>query len=339
MKKTLVLLLGLLLFMTACSSKTEHQIQPIAVEVETVSASTEDLNRSYVGTIEEEEAVSVSFTGMGTLKRVLVSEGQAVHQGQLLAELDDTQAQNLLDAAKASYHQAEDAIARYKQLYDKGSLAESKWIEAQSRLDEMKASLRSAEKNLKDCRLVAPVSGIVGKKQMTAGMTALPSEPVMTLYKINNVKVKVSVPEREIAEITAHTPSQISVKAANVKLAGGRIEKGVVADPLTHTYDIRIMLDNKEQMFLPGMVCDVLIGLNRSNSQEHFSLPVRCIQQSADGTLFVWIVDASCHVKRQLITLGETQGNRIEILSGLTQGMKVIIAGYQKVSEGEEVVI
>ena len=63
MKKALVLLLGLLLFMTACSSKPEHQIQPIAVEVETVSATTEDLNRSYVGTIEEEEAVSVSFSG------------------------------------------------------------------------------------------------------------------------------------------------------------------------------------------------------------------------------------------------------------------------------------
>lgn len=331
-----------MLLLAACSTKSEHAVQPLVVETETVSSMTEVANQSYVGTIEEQEAVSVSFTNMGTLKRILVSEGQEVRQGQLLAELDDTQARNLLDAAKASYHQAEDAIGRYKQLYDKGSLAESKWIEAQSRLEEMHASLRSAEKNLQDCRLVAPVSGVVGKKQLTAGMTALPSQPVVTLYNINNVKVKVAVPEREIAQINPNTSSTIRVTAADIQLQGGRIEKGVVADQLTHTYDIRILLANADHKLLPGMVCDVQLGLGQqteTGGREHFSLPVRCVQQSADGRKFVWVVDGSGKVQRQFITLGETQGNRIEILSGLNEGMKVVVAGYQKVSEGEEVVI
>jgi len=340
MKRTIYLCSCLLLLFTSCTQKTEYNVTPLTVEVETVTSQLATSEQAYVGIIEEEESVSVSFTGMGTLKRMLVSEGQTVHQGQLLAELDDTQARNMLDAAKASNRQAEDAIGRYKQLYEKGSLAESKWIEAQSQLEQMQATLKSAEKNLQDCRLLAPVSGVVGRKQMTAGMTALPSEPVVTLYKINNVKVKVSVPECEIAEITAQTPSTIRVKATNMQMAGGHIEKGVVADPMTHTYDIRIVLANQDQKLLPGMVCDVQIGLSHQQEKsgnEHFTLPVRCIQQSADGQHFVWVADASNRVKRQLVTLGETRGNRIEISSGLTAGMKVITAGYQKVSEGEEV--
>lgn len=342
MKRTTYLSLGLILLLASCSTKKEHSVLPLMVETDTVSTMIEVPNQSYVGTIEEEEAVSVSFTNMGTLKRILVSEGQSVRQGQLLAELDDTQAINLLDAAKASYNQAEDAIGRYKLLYDKGSLAESKWIEAQSRLEEMQASLRSAEKNLQDCRLVAPMSGVVGKKQLTAGMTALPSQPVVTLYNINNVKVKVAVPEREIAMITPNTSSTIRVTAADIQLEGGRIEKGVVADQLTHTYDIRILLVNTDHKLLPGMVCDVQLVLGQHQEagvMGHFSLPVRCIQQSADGKKFVWVVDDSCKVQRQFITLGDIKGNRIEILTGLKEGMKVVVAGYQKVSEGAEVVI
>ena len=344
MKRNFFSAIVLLLVLVSCTQQTSYRVEPILVETETVSAGVTDAasGRTYVGTVEEEEAVSVSFTTMGTLRRVLVSEGQTVSSGQLLAEIDDTQARNMLDAAKASCHQAEDAIGRYKQLYEKGSLAEAKWIEAQSRLEEARASLRAAEKNLQECRLIAPTSGIVGRKQLTSGSTALPSQPVVTLYKINNVKVKVAVPEREMAQIGADTPSHIEVPAAGITLDGGRIEKGVVADGMTHTYDIRISCKNTDHRLLPGMVCNVVLTPNSSlltPNSSLLTLPVRCVQQSASGEHFVWVVDAEQTAHRQAVTLGQVVGNRIEILSGLTTGTRVITAGYQKVSEGQQVTL
>jgi len=322
----------------SCNEQKSYSVQPLTVETETVGTTTDIESRSYVGTVEEEESVSVSFAGMGTLKRILVSEGECVRQGQLLAEMDDTQARNLLEGAQASFDQAEDAIGRYKQLHDKGSLPEAKWIEAQSKLEEMRSMLKTAQKNLDDCRLLAPMSGVVGKKQMSAGMTVLPSQPVVTLYKIKNVKVKVSVPEQEIADIDAHTPSQITVTATHQTVAGGRIEKGILADPLSHTYDIRIWVENPEQKILPGMVCKVSMSDERCTmSDAQMTVPVRCIQQSADGKHFVWVVDTDPKAHRQEITMGETVGNRIVVTSGLTEGTKVITAGYQKVSEGTEI--
>lgn len=332
--------LSALLALASCSQKQAYQTEALVVETESVSASQEVEQQSYVGTVEEEEAVSVSFTSMGTLKRVLVSEGQTVSRGQLLAELDDTQARNVLEGAEASVRQAEDAISRYKQLYDKGSLAESKWIEAQSKLDQAHASLKAAQKNLEDCLLKAPTAGIIGAKQLTAGATALPSQPVVTIYKINNVKVKVAIPEREMASISTTTPSRIEVAAAGVTVAGGRIEKGVVADGLTHTYDIRIVTPNADHRLLPGMVCQVALSpeLPAPAAASLLTLPIRCVQQSADGQHFVWVVsDQQAH--RQPVTLGRTQGNRIEITSGLQPGMQVITAGYQKVSEGSKLTV
>lgn len=330
-----------LLILASCSQQKEYKTEALVVETEIASADQQAGQQSYVGTVEEEEAVSVSFTNMGTLKRVLVSEGQNVSKGQLLAELDDTQARNMLDGAQASLRQAEDAISRYKQLYEKGSLAESQWVEAQSKLDQARASLKAAQKNLEDCQLKAPTAGVIGQKQMTAGATALPSQPVVTIYKINNVKVKVAIPEREMAAITPSTPSQIQVAAAGVTTAGERVEKGVVADGLTHTYDIRIVVTNRERKLLPGMVCNVTLGVDASAasaSQPMLTLPIRCIQQSADGQHFVWVAtDSRAH--RQPVTLGQAQGNRMEVTSGLQPGVAVITAGYQKVSEGSEVTI
>lgn len=339
MNKGTILSVLTLWLATSCSQQQAYQTEALVVETETVNCSQTAGQQSYVGTIEEEEAVSVSFTNMGTLKRVLVSEGQTVGAGQLLAELDDTQARNMLEGAQASVHQAEDAIGRYRQLYDKGSLPESQWVEAQSKLDQARASLKAAQKNLEDCRLKAPVAGVIGKKQMVAGATALPSQPIVTIYKINNVKVKVAIPEREMAAITPSTPSQIEVPAAGVTVTGGRIEKGVVADGLTHTYDIRILAQNGERKLLPGMVCNVTLGLEPSANEAQpavLTLPIRSIQQAADGQHFVWVMtDGQAH--RRGVTLGHTHGNHIVVTSGLEPGVQVIVAGYQKVSEGSEV--
>lgn len=335
MRRTFFTIALACVLMTSCQQEEKsYTFEPLKVETETVSSHGVAQQRSYVGTVEEEESVSVSFTTMGTLKRVLVSEGQTVSEGQLLAELDDTQARNMLEATKATVSQAEDAIARYKQLYDKGSLPEAKWVEAQSKLDQARSSLKAAEKNLEDCRLTAPMAGVVGAKQAAAGATVLPSQSVITIYKIKNVKVKVSVPEAEIAAVEANTPSSIEVSAVHLNLAGGKIEKGVVADALTHTYNVRINLANPEQKLLPGMVCNVTLAL--SDQASLITLPVRCIQQAANGEHFVWVVESGM-AHRQPVSMGEVQGNRIQILSGLQSGQQVIVSGYQKVSEGQRV--
>ena len=164
MKKGILMLLSVIV-VNSCSNQKEQNVKaPLRVTTEVVSTAMRMSGQTYVGIVEEREATAVSFTGMGVVKRVLVNEGQAVGRGQLLAEMDDTQARNLLSGAEAQMTQANDALERYKMLHDNGSLPEVQWVEIQSKVAQAKSQLEVAKKNLADCRLVAPVSGIVGRK-------------------------------------------------------------------------------------------------------------------------------------------------------------------------------
>ena len=333
--------LGLLTILMVCScgeKKESGAKAPIRVKTHMVSPAFADGAQTYVGIVEEREGTAVSFTSMGVVKRVLVNEGQAVGKGQLIAEMDDTQARNLLSGAEAAMTQANDALERYKMLHDNGSLPEVQWVEIQSKVAQAKSQYEVAKKNLADCRLTAPVSGIIGKKLVGAGETAMPSQAVVTILDISSVKVKVAVPEAEISGINASTPSTIAVEAAQYTVSGGKIEKGVQADALTHTYDIRINVQNANRKLLPGMVASVRFISEGSQSISGKTLPVTAVQKSADGSMFVWTVAKDSTVHRAKVNIGATNGNHVAITEGLDMGQRVVTEGYQKLSEGTKVI-
>ena len=349
MRKLYFLLLPLLFLGSSCihkssdgsnSADNEDQQVPIRVKTEVVASSSGEGIQTYVGVVEESEATAVSFTSMSVVKRVLVKEGQTVAKGQLIAEMDDTQARNMLSGAEAQMTQANDALQRYGMLHENGSLPEVKWVEIQSKVAQAKSQLELAKKNLTDCRLTAPVSGIVGKKQVAAGETALPSQAVVSILDINKVKIKVAIPEAEISGIATNTPSRIKVDAINQQFNGGLIEKGVEADALTHTNDIRINVTNTGHQLLPGMVASVTFSPAKEMTEgvEQLTLPVTSVQKKASGKLFVWVVDKDNRAHRTDVSIGHTMGNRVAITSGIRANQLVVIEGYQKLSEGTKVI-
>lgn len=339
MKKSVLMLIVALLTISCSEKKEQKSKASTKVSTEVVSATVDGAGQTYVGIVEEQQATAVSFTGMGVVKRVLVSEGQAVGKGQLLAEMDDTSARSMLQAAEASMAQANDALTRYGMLHDNGSLPEVQWVEIQSKVAQAKSQLEVAKKNLADCRLVAPVSGIIGRKLIGAGETALPSQAVVSILDISNVKVRVSVPEAEIGRIGKNSPSVIKVEAINSSFEGGYIEKGVQADALTHTYDVRIKVSNSGRKLLPGMVASVQFAALAAQAGEQLNtVPITSVQRQADGSLFVWTVSKDSTAHRTTVSIGATMGNRVAVTEGLTSQQRVVTEGYQKLSEGTKVV-
>jgi len=150
------------LFAVSCGKKqTEGVEETIRVVVEKATPTSDCNALPYVGVVEEESSTSVSFTGMAMLKTLTVSEGEPVRKGQLLAVIDETQARNALATAKASLDQALDARERMKLLHDNQSLPEIKWVEVQSQVSQAQSAYDMCKKNLEDCRIYAPVSGVV----------------------------------------------------------------------------------------------------------------------------------------------------------------------------------
>lgn len=326
----------LLLQLVSCSGNgdrgtAEREIPVKVVRITSVSSVKE---QNYVGVVEEKASSSLSFRVMGNVAEILVREGQQVNKGQLLASLDRVMLQNSYEAAHASLVQAQDAFDRMKILYDSKSLPEIKWVEVQSRLQQAQSMERIARKNLDDASLYAPFSGVIGKRNIEPGENVQPGAPVLTLLEIDEVYVRIAIPEKEIVGLDRQK-ALITVAALGDRSFEGQItEKGVVADPLSHTYDARIRLNNGKGELMPGMVCrvDVLDDTGASV----VSIPANAVQISHTGDNFVWCVNDGRAEARPVAT-GSLTANGVEITDGLKEGDQVVTDGYQKISENMKV--
>ena len=297
-----------LLLAAGCSSpKKNRTVDPLRVET-IVAAPSADVGAAvYVGAIEEESSAALSFPVAGTVARTFADEGRRVGKGHLLAELDPTSARRTFEAAEAALNQAKDACARLKQLYDAESLPEIKWVEVQTRLRQAEAAFGIAKKNLEDCSLYAPFSGVVGQRRISAGETALPGVPVLTLLEVGRVKVRFSVPELEIARLGADSRIGVGVAALGDRVfPAGKIEKGAVANPA-------------------------------AESAEEIAVPLRAVQQAGDGSRFVWTVRGDSAV-RTAVTTGRLVNNGIVLTGGVAAGDRIVVDGMQKIGEGSKVV-
>lgn len=337
LKSTTVVLCASIALLYGCSGKSQAEgTDPvIVVKIETVHESEVINNLEYVGIIEEKTSVALGFPVMGTIERINVSEGQYIRRGQLLAELSQVSARSIMDGAGATLQQAKDAYERLKPLYDKGSLPEIQMVDIETKLHQAQSSYDLAEQNLLKCLLYAPADGVVGKKMAEAGEYAVPGTAILTILDISSVKAGFSVPENEISGITSDCKAEISVTAlGNRKFEGKKIEKSVMANPISHTYPVHINLNNQGNELLPGMVCSV--KLTPGNGVRGIVVPIGIIQTTTDNQKFIWC-DRDGVAKRTIVTTGAARGNGVEIVTGLKEGDRIVTGGYQKISEDDKI--
>lgn len=335
--KTTLMLSALSLLLAACSSKEEPKAAaPASVATETAQKTTNYNQATYIGQVEAQSETVVSFSSMGSLLTVNVAEGQAVKKGQLLATIDPTSAQQALNAAKAQLSQARDAQERLRQVHAAGSLPEVKWVEILSQVQQAESQVSMLEKQLKDCRVLAPVSGVIGKGICHVGETALPGQPMMTILNIDNVRVSVSIPEKEYPAACRATSATLTFEALGVEtFESHQLTRGIEGDAMTHTYTLWATVANGSHRLLPGMVAKVNLG--QTEALPAITLPVRSVQRGSEGN-FVW-VSAGGKATVRPVTVGQTYGNRVVIESGLEEGEIVITEGYQRLSEGQKVAV
>lgn len=312
------------------STKTESR-QPIRVTVDEVKLCTNNSDNIYVGVVEEIQSTILSFPITGTITRMYVNEGQTVSSGQAVAVVDNTTAESALSAARASMEQAKDAKTRMDQLYANSSLPEVKLIEINTQVQQTESAYQMALKNYNDCVLKAPFRGVIGKKYLSSGENAMPGQPVYSLIDISTVRIKIAVPEKEIANIVQTNTPLITVPALQDREFNGiSIEKGVVGNQFSHTYDMFITVANESGQLLPGMVCSVHIP---NGANPIVTVPIRALQKDNNGRTFVWKVSDGT-AQRSYVQTGVSIGNDIEITGGLHSGERIITEGYQKVSDG-----
>lgn len=330
---------GFLILTTAsCTQKKDEnpESKNILVKILKIEYNDNIYQQEYIGTVEGENAVDLSFQVNGNIEQVYAQEGQRVRKGELLAKLNTNSIQNSYNSAKASLNQAQDSFNRLSVLYNNNSLPEIKYIEAKTQLEQAEASERIAHKNLQDCNLYAPFAGVISQRYQESGANVMPGAPVYNLVTINPVKIKIAIPENEISAIKTGKTCRIKISALNDAEFEGRIvEKGVSANPISHTYDIKAKVDNPNSLIMPGMVCKAYLAEpTKATDSGNIIVPLKAVQVDYSGKHFVWIKDEQNKAQYKEVIPGKLLGNGITIENGLKPGDNLIIEGYQNISPG-----
>ena len=323
--------------LTGCSKqarKTEKA--PVKVEIFTVGTNAEGKTKDYVGTIEEKTGSTLSFELGGNITSIRVDEGDKVSKGQVLATINPTTLTEAHRSAVSTLNQAQDAYRRFLPLHKAGTISDIKWVEIESKLEQAKAAESIARQQLSHSTLTAPFAGVIAAKNVDLGTYVLPGQPVLKLANVAQVNAKVSVPEAEISHLHVGDKVKLTVAALSGAIFRGTIsEKGIDANPISHTYDVKVGITNPQGRLLPGMVCNAQVQ-GSAATPSHITVPPQSIELDADNSRFVWtVVNGKAH--QQPVTTGDFEGDGIVILSGLKAGDQVIINGQQKVSEGMNV--
>lgn len=341
--KTKHILLFLPLLLSACHTDPQQlkeklmggpdEERVIAVGVQRIDTIGGLVRNTYPGTLEESHSVDISFKYGGTLQQLYVDEGSHVKKGQVLARVNSPSMESSLRAAQATLDQAQDAYDRLKKVYDNGSLPEIKWREMVANLEKAQASYDLANSMLADNTVTAPFEGTVAGLNATQGESITPLKPIMRIIGSDDLVVKISVPETEIGKVQVGNEAQILIPAlGDRRYQGTVIEKSLTASLLTHSYPVKVGINQSDKELLPGMVGKVVL---QSDVNKGIVVPANAILINNEGK-FVWVAENG-RATRRSITISGYSGTGVVVNEGLQASDVVIVEGYQKVSEGMKV--
>ena len=291
------------------------------------------VRNTYPGYLEEGQSVEMAFKYGGTLRQLSVKEGSPVKKGQVLARVSSPQMESTQRSAQATLEQAQDAYDRLKKVHDNGSLPEIKWREMVADLEKAQSALDLANAMLADNTIKAPFDGTVASLNAEIGENIAPLKPVMRLINTEGMAVKISVPENEIAKVQVGDSAEVVIPALDDRHYYGRVaEKSMTASLLTHSYPVKVHIEQPDEALVPGMIGKAVL---KADVSKGIIVPANAVLINQEGK-FVWVVEDG-HATRRQITLLAYSGNGVIVSEGLKTGDLVIVEGYQKVSEGMKV--
>lgn len=318
-------------------NKKNKSVPEVKVRVMTISIDDDSEQRQYMGTIEALKHAELSFTSAGTITKINVKEGTRVHQGQFIAEMNSTVAKSEFLSAKSQYNHAEDAFGRCQKMYYERSLPEAQWVEARETLHQAESQLLAAKKQLSDCRIIAPFTGIITLRNAEPGQNIDAGATVVSLVNINSVKACFNVSSSDIDKFNIGDKLRISVTERDNRTFNAVIsEKSIQADEATHTYTVKATMPNTAGILLPGMIVKIHSLKHTVSSKHDIVIPENIILLETSNRRFVWTVKNG-RAHRSYVTIGDATSQGVVIKSGLQQGDFLIEEGQQKVSENSKV--
>lgn len=285
------------------------------------------------GVIEAVQQSTVSAQTSGTVQKLPFDVDDSVAAGDLIVQLEDSEQRSRLRQAQAGLEEAEAALTDARQQFDRieavherGLVSRQEFDQARNnlaaaraRVERASAAVSEAQEQLSYTRVMAPYGGILTERHVELGETVNPGQPLLSGLSLEQLRVVVELPQK-YAEL-ARTERQ-----ARVTLADGRVlETGEMtfypyANPQTHTFRLRMRLNEPNGSLFPGMLVKVGVPVA---SREALWVPVSSLIHRSELRA-VFVLDNQDRPRLRQVRTGVRDNGRLEILAGLSEGERVV---------------
>ncbi len=270
----------------------------------------------------------------GRIEELSVHLGDQVKEGQVIARIDFRTQRAQLRQIRAQLELAQSSHRRLKELLKEEMATQQQVDQASSQVTQSRAGLELARIQWSKSVIKAPLSGLVTLKRVERGEYVMPGAPLLKIMDHSKIMVMAQVPEQQIAELKKGMKVHIKIGSLERSFEGEINVLIPSGHPESHTYEIRVELDNPEREILVGMAAELKIL-----SQSHEEAVVIAQDQLlfSGGERVAYLFDGG-RARRPVLELGPPEGDRILVRSGLSLGERLIISSQSSLREGQEVV-
>ncbi len=322
------------------------------VKLKTVKMVNQPEQLSFSGKIEATEHSNISTRIMGQIEKYYVEAGQKVRRGQILLQIKNkdilakkSQIAAMMVKAEAGLKNAKKDYERFKILFSQKSASQKEMDDMTTRFNVAKADLEAAKQMeseinemLRYATIKAPYAGVITRKYMNDGDLATPGMPLIAMEKKGAFKVMARIPENEIAKVKKGTPVKIQINALKLVIDGMVAEVNPSALYTGNQFEAKIELRptaEQQKKLFSGMYAKVLLNANGTPA---IMIPKKVLVKKGQLT-GVYTVGVDKTAILRWIRTGKTVGNMVEVISGLSNGEKYIIASDGKLWNGANVAI
>src|SRR5580698_5337079 len=332
---------------------------PMSIVPETATKGDINITLNALGTVTSLATVTVRSQISGYLMKIDFKEGDEVKKGDLIAEIDSrpyeatlAQAKGALARDEAQLKGAQVDLARYQGLAAQNAVPHQTLDtqvalvgQDQGTVEADRATVKSAEVNLQYCRILSPLDGRVGLRQVDQGNYVTPGDAngLVVITQLQPISVLFTVPEDNLQAISkrlqagAVLPATAYDRSGANKIADGKLQTfDSQIDPTTGTIKLRAQFPNENKVLYPNQFVNIQLLLD--THKDVTTMTTAGVQRGVPGT-FVYLINPDSTVSVRPIKLGVTDRDRVEVTSGLAPGDRVVIDGADKLRDGAKIVI
>jgi multidrug efflux system membrane fusion protein len=309
-----------------------------------------------IGTVTAFNTVTVRSRVDGQIVKVNFTEGQYVHQGDALIEIDPRPYQVMLEQAEgqlakdqAQLHDVQVDFERYQLLYNEGVVPKQQVDTQQAQVGQYQGAIKADQATIDNAKLqlvyahiTAPISGRVGLRLVDMGniVHASDTSGLLVITQLQPISVIFTLPQDQLPQVLAKLRSggQLPVQAFDrddtTKIADGKLATiDNQIDPTTGTYKLKTIFSNENNILFPNQFVNVHLLVDTKHNL--IVVPAAAIQRGPQGT-YVYVASGDT-VKIRPVTIAQTTGNNVGISNGLNDGDVVVIDGQDKLQDGSRV--